>query len=53
LKLPEVEIKDEDPTSPDNMTITGESLQGELAKIIDGNPEVAANVIRGWIGEAA
>jgi flagellar M-ring protein FliF len=53
LKLPEVEIKDEDPTSPDTMTITGESLQGELAKIIDGNPEVAANVIRGWIGEAA
>ncbi|TWU57515.1 beta-cystathionase [Rubripirellula reticaptiva] len=37
----------------DTMTITGSSLKDELLALVDGNPEVAANVIRGWVGEAA
>ena len=46
---PELEEEDED----DQLTITGGTLQDELTKIVDANPEVAANVIRGWVGEAA
>ena len=37
----------------DKMTITGGSLKEELLTLVDNNPEVAANVIRGWVGEAA
>ena len=37
----------------DSMTITGGSLKDELVTLVEANPEVAANVIRGWIGEAA
>ncbi len=37
----------------DHMTITGGSLKEELLTLVEGNPEVAANVIRGWVGEAA
>ena len=37
----------------DRMTITGGSLKEELLTLVEGNPEVAANVIRGWVGEAA
>jgi flagellar M-ring protein FliF len=37
----------------DRMTITGSSLKEELLMLVEGNPEVAANVIRGWVGEAA
>lgn len=37
----------------EKMTITGESLKDELLLLVEGNPEVAANVIRGWVGEAA
>jgi flagellar M-ring protein FliF len=37
----------------ETMTITGESLKDELLTLVEGNPEVAANVIRGWVGEAA
>lgn len=37
----------------DRMTITGKSLKEELLTLVEGNPEVAANVIRGWVGEAA
>ncbi len=37
----------------DKMTITGGSLQSELTLLVEANPEVAANVIRGWVGEAA
>ena len=37
----------------DRMTITGGSLKEELVTLVEGNPEVAANVIRGWVGEAA
>ncbi len=37
----------------ERMTITGGSLKDELVTLVEGNPEVAANVIRGWVGEAA
>ena len=37
----------------DQMTITGGSLKEELINLVEDNPEVAANVIRGWVGEAA
>lgn len=43
----EVEGKNE------QMEITGGSLKQELVGLVEGNPEVAANVIRSWIGEAA
>ena len=36
----------------EQMTITGQSLKDELLHLVEGNPEVAANVIRGWVGEA-
>lgn len=45
-----VDDRDED---PDKMTITGSSLKDELLTLVEGNPEVAANVIRGWVGDAA
>ncbi len=47
---PELMIAADD---PDKMTITGGSLRDELLSLVEGNPEVAANVIRGWVGEAA
>lgn len=37
----------------DAMEITGGSLQEELVALVDSNPEVAANVLRGWVGDAA
>ncbi len=37
----------------DRMTITGGSLKDELVELVEKNPEVAANVIRAWVGEAA
>jgi flagellar M-ring protein FliF len=42
-----------DPDDPDSMMITGGSLKDELLTLVEDNPEVAANVIRGWVGEAA
>lgn len=53
LELPEAEVSEDDEENSDNMDITGETLQDELAVIINNNPEVAANVIRTWVGEAA
>ena len=53
LDLPAPPSEEEAAASEENMTITGESLQDELATIVESNPEVAANVIRGWVGEAA
>lgn len=47
---PETEQVDND---PDRMTITGGSLKEELTTLVETNPEVAANVIRSWVGEAA
>lgn len=37
----------------EQMEITGGSLKQELVGLVEQNPEVAANVIRSWIGEAA
>ena len=42
-----------DADDADTMTITGGSLKDELLSLVEGNPEVAANVLRTWIGEAA
>lgn len=39
--------------SSESMQITGMSLKDELVTLVEKNPEVAANVIRGWVGEAA
>ncbi len=47
---PEPENSDDE---SDHMTITGGSLKEELTVLVENNPEVAANVIRGWVGEAA
>lgn len=47
---PELAESEED---SEKMTITGGSLKDELLTLVEGNPEVAANVIRGWVGEAA
>lgn len=54
LELPAPPVEpDEDEENADEMTITGGTLKEELVTIVEGNPEVAANVIRSWIGEAA
>jgi flagellar M-ring protein FliF len=37
----------------EQMEITGGSLKSELVNLVEQNPEVAANVIRSWVGEAA
>ncbi|TWT93088.1 flagellar MS-ring protein [Neorhodopirellula pilleata] len=37
----------------EQMEITGGSLKQELVGLVENNPEVAANVLRSWIGEAA
>jgi len=38
---------------PDGMQITGGSLKDELVRLVEGNPDVAANVLRAWISDAA
>lgn len=53
LELPEPPVVEAASGREDTMSITGASLQDELKSIVDENPDVAANVIRGWIGEAA
>ncbi len=54
LELPAPPAQDDDSPEPsDQMTITGGSLKDELSALVEKNPEVAANVIRGWVGEAA
>lgn len=53
LELPTPPVIDEVKRTETEMDITGVALQHELTDIVDGNPEVAANVIRAWIGEAA
>ncbi|MEM6363964.1 MAG: beta-cystathionase [Planctomycetota bacterium] len=52
LPAPPAEIED-DPDAAESMEITGGSLQEELVSLVEGNPEVAANVIRSWVGDAA
>ncbi len=53
LELPKPPPELEMVNDQDSMTITGANLKDELIKIVEGNPEVAANVIRSWVGEAA
>lgn len=54
LEMPAPPPEPEEPSEElDRMTITGGSLKEELVTLVEGNPEVAANVIRGWVGEAA
>jgi len=38
---------------PDAMEITGGSLRDELIRLVENNPDVAANVLRSWISDAA
>ncbi|MEM8910280.1 MAG: flagellar M-ring protein FliF C-terminal domain-containing protein [Planctomycetota bacterium] len=52
LPAPPVEAEEED-DSIESMEITGGSLKDELVTLVEANPEVAANVIRSWAGEAA
>ena len=52
ITAPPPEVVDSDDEG-DSMTITGGTLKDELLLLVESNPEVAANVIRGWVGEAA
>ncbi|TWT52996.1 flagellar MS-ring protein [Rubripirellula amarantea] len=54
LELPQPPAEPEEEVEEgDSMTITGGTLKEELLGLVEDNPEVAANVIRSWIGEAA
>lgn len=53
LPAPPVEEDESEDEESDTMTITGESLKDELMGLVDSNPEVAANVLRGWVSGAA
>ena len=53
LEIPAPPPEPEEEEGNDQMTITGVSLKEELTSIVEGNPEVAANVIRSWVGDAA
>ena len=54
LELPPPPATNEnDRDAGETMTITGVSLRDELTSLVEKNPEVAANVIRSWVGEAA
>jgi flagellar M-ring protein FliF len=53
LELPQAPPEPESAEDADAMTITGSNLKDELIAIVEENPEVAANVIRGWVAEAA
>lgn len=57
LELP---VLKDDPTADaaagdqsDSMQITGGSLREELIRLVENNPDVAANVLRSWISDAA
>ncbi|HBJ37238.1 MAG TPA: beta-cystathionase, partial [Planctomycetaceae bacterium] len=55
LELPTPPKEEEVVNSDDKegMQITGGSLKEELVRMVDKNPEVAANVLRSWITENA
>ncbi len=55
LPKPVEEVAPESASSdaPDGMQITGGSLKEELVRLVEGNPDVAANVLRAWISDAA
>lgn len=49
----EEEASDEAGKKKNEMEITGASITEELTGLIDSNPDVAANVLRSWMGQAA
>lgn len=54
LELPTVDESEPETDGDDSgMEITGGSLKDELYQIVEKNPDVAANVLRSWITEAA
>ena len=54
LEMPgPVPVEQDAEEEAEQMTITGGSLMDELLHLVEENPEVAANVIRGWVGDAA
>jgi flagellar M-ring protein FliF len=48
-------VAEAEPTihQPEGMQITGGSLKEELIRLVENNPDVAANVLRSWIADAA
>ncbi len=52
MPLPE-ELAEDEMAQPDGMQITGGTLKEELVRLVENNPDVAANVLRTWITEAA
>ncbi|TWT83401.1 flagellar MS-ring protein [Planctomycetes bacterium CA13] len=52
LPAPPAEVA-ESTEKNDAMEITGGTLKDELVSIVESNPEVAANVIRNWVADAA
>jgi flagellar M-ring protein FliF len=53
LELPQAPPELDPENDVDAMLITGANLKDELISIVESNPEVAANVIRSWVAEAA
>jgi flagellar M-ring protein FliF len=57
LELPKPTEEDAAQPGPsdqsEGMQITGGSLKEELVRLVEGNPDVAANVLRAWISDAA
>ncbi|MGV3483612.1 MAG: flagellar M-ring protein FliF C-terminal domain-containing protein [Planctomycetaceae bacterium] len=57
LELPAPPVVDETDKKtidqPEGMQITGGSLKEELVRLVESNPDVAANVLRSWISDAA
>lgn len=53
LPVPPTEEETNEDEEKEGMTITGGSLKDELFRMVDKNPEVAANVLRSWITENA
>lgn len=46
-------VPEEEDSEAASMEITGGTLKDELVSLVEKNPEVAANVIRGWVADAA
>ena len=53
LPVPPIDEETSEADEKDGMQITGGSLKDELFRMVDKNPEVAANVLRSWITDAA
>lgn len=53
LPVPPPEEESGEADEKEGMEITGGSLKDELFRMVDKNPEVAANVLRSWISDVA